>query len=143
MQNEKFSFEISIEIEIEIERYFISPKNVEKKMKSLISSEKEIKKQFENVERRLSEIESNYKKEISELISICQSNQKKFHVITVFDDPYNIAAYSGMIFPVEIDDVESGFICASTNYTGYKDYFSFKNDIKKKNNNLKFQFSFF
>ncbi len=71
------------------------------------------------------------KKEISELISICQSNQKKFHVITVFDDPYNIAAYSGMIFPVEIDDVESGFICASTNYTGYKDYFSFKNDIKK------------
>lgn len=71
------------------------------------------------------------KKEVSELISICQNNQKKFHVITVFDDPYNIEAFSGMIFPLEIADVESGFTYASTNYTGYKDYLSFKSAIDK------------
>ena len=71
------------------------------------------------------------KKEVSELISICKNNQKSFHVITVFDDPYSTEASSGMIFPVEIADVESGFSCASTNYTGYKDYYSFKHAIEK------------
>lgn len=71
------------------------------------------------------------KTEISELISLCQNNQKKFHVITVFDDPYSITAPSGMIFPVEIADVEKGFICASRNYTGYKNYYSFKHDIER------------
>lgn len=71
------------------------------------------------------------KDEISELISICRNNQEGIHVITVFDDPYNIEAASGMIFPIEIADVEIGFSYASTHYTGYKDYFSFKNDIEK------------
>ena len=71
------------------------------------------------------------KKIITELISRCQNGQETFHVITVFDDPYNIKAASGMIFPIEIADVESGFICASTYYTGYKDFMSLKTDIEK------------
>lgn len=76
--------EIEELIEIENERYFISPKNVEKKMKSLISSEKEIKKQFENVERRLSEIESNYKKEISELRRMIDSSNSLHSEMTLY-----------------------------------------------------------
>ena len=42
------------------------------------------------------------KEMILELISLCQEHQENTHVITVFDDPYNTEALSGMIFPKEI-----------------------------------------
>ena len=65
------------------------------------------------------------KKELLELITICRKNQNNLHIITVFDDPYNTEAPSGMIFPTEIEDVELGFSSVSTYYTGYKSYFLF------------------
>ena len=74
---------------------------------------------------------SKCKEEVLELISISESNQGKIHIITVFDDPYKVEAASGMIFPIEISDVEAGFSFASTYYTGYKDYFSFKKDVEE------------
>lgn len=70
------------------------------------------------------------KTEIDELITICRNNQELVHIITVFDNPYTVDAASGMIFPIEIADVEAGFSYASTYYTGYKDYYSFKKDIE-------------
>ena len=74
---------------------------------------------------------SKCKEEILELISISENNQRNMHIITVFDDPYKVEAASGMIFPIEISDVETGFSFASTYYTGYKDYFSFKKDVEE------------
>lgn len=74
---------------------------------------------------------SKCREEILELISISEHNRKNIHIITVFDDPYNVEAASGMIFPIEISDVETGFSFASTYYTGYKDYFSFKKDVEQ------------
>lgn len=74
---------------------------------------------------------SKCKEEILELISISENNQSNIHIITVFDDPYKVEAASGMIFPIEISDVETGFSLSSTYYTGYKDYFSFKKDVEE------------
>ena len=71
------------------------------------------------------------KDEILELISISENNRSNMHVITVFDDPYKVEAASGMIFPTEISDVETGFSYASTYYTGYNNYFSFKRDVEQ------------
>lgn len=84
---------------------------------------------------------SKCKEEILELISISENNQSNMHIITVFDDPYKVEAASGMIFPTEISDVETGFSFASTYYTGYKDYFSFKKDVEENkfsNPNVKY-----
>lgn len=72
------------------------------------------------------------KKELLELITICRKNQNNLHIITVFDDPYNTEAPSGMIFPTEIEDVELGFSSVSTYYTGYKSYFLFKKDVENE-----------
>ena len=74
---------------------------------------------------------SKCKEEILELIYISENNRRNMHIITVFDDPYKVEAASGMIFPIEIKDVEAGFSFASTYYTGYKDYFSFKKDVEE------------
>lgn len=67
--------------------------------------------------------------EINELITLAELYKDKFHVITVFDNPYKIEAPSGMIFPIEIEDIEAGFSCASVKYTGYSDYYEFKKDV--------------
>lgn len=47
--------------------------------------------------------------EINELITLAELTKDKNHIITVFDNPYKIEAPSGMIFPIEIEDVEAGF----------------------------------
>lgn len=76
--------------------------------------------------------ENIYKKcinEIKELIALADLSKDKIHIITVFDNPYKTDALSGMIFPVEIEDVEAGFSCSTINYTGYSDYNSFKRDL--------------
>lgn len=81
------------------------------------------------------------KEMILELISLCQEHQEDTQVITVFDDPYNTEALSGMIFPKEISDVEAGFSYASTYYTGYNDFWKFKKDVedgKFSNPNMKY-----
>ena len=67
--------------------------------------------------------------EINELITLAELTKDKNHIITVFDNPYKIEAPSGMIFPIEIEDVEAGFLCSSARYTGYSDYDSFKKDV--------------
>ena len=81
------------------------------------------------------------KEMILELVSFCQEHQENTHVITVFDDPYNTEALSGMIFPKEISDVEAGFSYASTYYTGYNCFWKFKKDVedgKFSNPNMKY-----
>lgn len=81
------------------------------------------------------------KEMILELVYICQKHQEDTHVITVFDNPYNIEALSGMLFPEEILDVETGFSYASTHYTGYNDFWEFKKDVEKgkfSNPNMKY-----
>lgn len=56
-------------------------------------------------------------------------NKNNVHILTVFDNPYQTEALSGMLFPIEIEDVETGFVCASLYYTGYSGYETFKNDL--------------
>lgn len=70
---------------------------------------------------------------ILELVSLCQKQQENIHVITVFDNPYNTEALSGMIFPEEISDLEAGFSFSSTYYTGYNDFWKFKKDVENGN----------
>lgn len=79
--------------------------------------------------------------EIKEIIQLADSMKEKIHIITIFDNPYTTEAQSGMIFPVEIEDVEAGFVCSSMNYTGYMNYHEFLEDIKNDkycNPNLKY-----
>lgn len=69
------------------------------------------------------------RKELQELIELADLQKRNTHVISVFDNPYQLSAMSGMIFPVEIEDVEAGFLCSAGKYTGYMDYLAFEKDL--------------
>lgn len=69
------------------------------------------------------------KKQIQELIDIANLEKERIHIITIFDNPYQTDALSGMIFPVEIEDIEAGFLCSAEKYTGYMDYKLFEKDL--------------
>lgn len=70
--------------------------------------------------------------DIKELIDIAEISKNHTHIITIFDNPYETEALSGMIFPSEIEDIEAGFVCSSKNYTGYNSYETFKKDVVNK-----------
>lgn len=69
------------------------------------------------------------KKQIQKLINIASSEKEQIHIITIFDNPYQTDALSGMIFPTEIEDIEAGFLCSAEKYTGYMDYKLFEKDL--------------
>lgn len=76
-----------------------------------------------------------YKKcidEITELIELTNTMKDKIHIITIFDNPHAVEASSGMIYSVEIEDIEAGFVSISTNYTGYSNYSDFIMNIEEK-----------
>lgn len=68
--------------------------------------------------------------EVADVLKLADSMKKKIHIITVFDNPYTIEAPSGMIYPSEMEDIEAGFSCSATNYTGYMNYLEFVEDVK-------------
>lgn len=49
------------------------------------------------------------KEQIQELIDIANLEKERLHIITIFDNPYQTDALSGMIYPIEIEDIEAGF----------------------------------
>lgn len=69
------------------------------------------------------------KEQIQELIDIANLEKERLHIITIFDNPYQTDALSGMIYPIEIEDIEAGFLCSAEKYTGYMDYKLFEKDL--------------
>ena len=82
----------------------------------------------------------NIRRQVQELIDIANKSKQTLHVITLFDNPYQCEAATGMIFPAEIKDIEQGFLLSSLIYTAYTDYTEFEKDLRDgrfKNTSIK------
>jgi hypothetical protein len=75
----------------------------------------------------------SYYKESKEIldraIKVSEQQKEQFEFYLVNDTPDTVEALSGLVYPIELEDIERGFSQSSTYYTGYSSISKFTGDI--------------
>lgn len=69
------------------------------------------------------------KKIIDKAIKVSEQRKEQFEFYLVNDTPDTVEALSGVVYPIELEDIERGFSQSSIYYTGYSSISKFTGDI--------------
>lgn len=69
------------------------------------------------------------KEKVNPLICFAEEQKDKYHIIAIFDTPDSLDALSGIVYPLESENIETGFVCSSKYYTGYHNVSCFIGDL--------------
>lgn len=77
----------------------------------------------------IKEVYQEIKEKIDPLICLAEEQKNDYHLYAIFDTPGDQEAQSGIVYPIESENIETGFVCSTKHYTGYHNISNFIGDL--------------